>query len=291
MSERRSDRVLSIVLSILVHAAIIGALIWGWWQYRTPKPAPQTLAIEASVVHDNETAANPEPAPVPQTPPPAPTPTPPPPPPPPAPDAQAEQRAIEEQEAAAQREREDAAAKLAAQRKAALEAEEQARAEAQVKAEAEAKAKAEAEAEAKAKAEAQAKAEAEHKAQELAQQRKAEQERAQREADLRTQLQVEEHLDAARTNGALAQYQALIAARIERAWIRPPSAHAGINCQVNITQVPGGEVTAVQVGKCNGDEAVRQSIETAAYRASPLPAPPDPALFDRDVVVTFAPHD
>jgi len=291
MSERRSDRVLSIVLSILVHAAIIGALIWGWWQYRTPKPAPQTLAIEASVVHDNETAANPEPAPVPQTPPPAPTPTPPPPPPPPAPDAQAEQRAIEEQEAAAQREREDAAAKLAAQRKAALEAEEQARAEAQVKAEAEAKAKAEAEAEAKAKAEAQAKAEAERKAQELAQQRKAEQERAQREADLRTQLQVEEHLDAARTNGALAQYQALIAARIERAWIRPPSAHAGINCQVNITQVPGGEVTVVQVGKCNGDEAVRQSIETAAYRASPLPAPPDPALFDRDVVVTFAPHD
>jgi len=289
MSERRSDRVLSIVLSILVHAAIIGALIWGWWQYRTPKPAPQTLAIEASVVHDNETAANPEPAPVPQTPPPAPTPTPPPPPPPPAPDAQAEQRAVEEQEAAAQREREDAAAQLAAQRKAALEAEEQARAEAQVKAEAEAKAKAEAEA--KAKAEAQARAEAEHKAQELAQQRKAEQERAQREADLRTQLQVEEHLDAARTNGALAQYQALIAARIERAWIRPPSAHAGINCQVNITQVPGGEVTAVQVGKCNGDEAVRQSIETAAYRASPLPAPPDPALFDRDVVVTFAPHD
>jgi len=287
MSERRSDRVLSIVLSILVHAAIIGALIWGWWQYRTPKPAPQTLAIEASVVHDNETAANPEPAPVPQTPPPAPTPTPPPPA--PAPDAQAEQRAVEEQEAAAQREREDAAAQLAAQRKAALEAEEQARAEAQVKAEAEAKAKAEAEA--KAKAEAQARAEAEHKAQELAQQRKAEQERAQREADLRTQLQVEEHLDAARTNGALAQYQALIAARIERAWIRPPSAHAGINCQVNITQVPGGEVTVVQVGKCNGDEAVRQSIETAAYRASPLPAPPDPALFDRDVVVTFAPHD
>jgi colicin import membrane protein len=287
MSERRSDRVLSILLSIMVHAAIIGALIWGWWQYRTPKPAPQTLAIEANVVHDNGTAANPEPAPVPQTPPPAPTPTPPPPT--PAPDAQAEQRAVEEQEAAAQREREDAAAQLAAQRKAALEAEEQARAEAQVKAEAQAKAKAEAEA--KAKAEAQAKAEAERKAQELAQQRKAEQERAQREADLRTQLQVEEHLDAARTNGALAQYQALIAARIERAWIRPPSAHAGINCQVNITQVPGGEVTVVQVGKCNGDEAVRQSIETAAYRASPLPAPPDPALFDRDVVVTFAPHD
>jgi colicin import membrane protein len=89
----------------------------------------------------------------------------------------------------------------------------------------------------------------------------------------------------------LAQYQAMIAARIERAWIRPPSAHAGISCQVRITQVPGGVVTAVQVGSCNGDEAVRQSIGDAAYRASPLPAPSDPALFDRDVVVTFTPHD
>jgi colicin import membrane protein len=83
----------------------------------------------------------------------------------------------------------------------------------------------------------------------------------------------------------------MIAARIERAWIRPPSAHAGINCQVRITQVPGGAVTAVQVGTCNGDDALRQSISDAAYRASPLPAPPDPALFDRDVVVTFAPHE
>jgi colicin import membrane protein len=55
--------------------------------------------------------------------------------------------------------------------------------------------------------------------------------------------------------------------------------------------VPGGAVTAVQVGSCNGDDAVRQSISDAAYRASPLPAPPDPALFDRDVVVTFAPHE
>jgi len=36
---------------------------------------------------------------------------------------------------------------------------------------------------------------------------------------------------------------------------------------------------------------VRQSISDAAYRASPLPAPPDPALFDRDLVVTFAPND
>jgi len=90
---------------------------------------------------------------------------------------------------------------------------------------------------------------------------------------------------------ALAQYQSMIASRVERAWIRPPNAQAGINCQVRITQVPGGVVTAVQVGSCNGDDTVRHSISDAAYRASPLPAPSDPALFDPDIVVTFAPRD
>jgi|CZKO01.1.fsa_nt_gi colicin import membrane protein len=281
MSERRSDRVLSVVLSILIHAAIVGALVWGWWQYRSPKPAPQVLAIEGTVVHE---AAPSAPAPPAQ---PAPPPV----------DTEAEQRAAEQKAERLQHEQaeKEAAAKAEAERQAQAEAERKATAEAQAKsaaeAEAKAKAAAEAEAEAKAKADAAAKAEADRKAQQLAQQRKIEQERAQREADLRSQLQAEEHLDVARSNGALAQYQAMIAARIERAWIRPPSAHAGISCQVRITQVPGGVVTAVQVGSCNGDEAVRQSIGDAAYRASPLPAPSDPALFDRDVVVTFTPHD
>jgi colicin import membrane protein len=296
MSEPRGDRVLPVVLSILIHAAIVGALVWGWWHYRAPTPPPQTLAIEATVVHEAQPSAPAPPAPAP----PAPTP--------PPPDPQAEQRAAEqkaeeqrqqaEKEAAAKAEAErqaqaEADAKSAAAAKAKADADAKARAEAEeaAAAAAAAKAKAEADAKAKAQAAAAAKADADRKAQQLAQQQKAEQEREQRESDLRAQLKAEEHLDQARTNGALAQYQAMIAARIERAWIRPPSAHAGINCQVRITQVPGGAVTAVQVGSCNGDDAVRQSISDAAYRASPLPAPPDPALFDRDVVVTFAPHE
>ena len=283
MSESRGDRVLPVLLAILIHAAIVGALVWRWWQYRAPTPAPQTLAIEATVVHE-----------APQSTPAPPAPTPPP------PDPQAEQRAAEQKaEEQRQQAEKEAAAKAEAERQAQAEAKAKTEADAKATAEAEeatasaaaAKAKAEAEAKAKAQAAAAAKADADRKAQQLAQQQKTEQEREQREADLRAQLKAEEHLDQARSNGALAQYQAMIAARIERAWIRPPSAHAGINCQVRITQVPGGAVTAVQVGSCNGDDAVRQSISDAAYRASPLPAPPDPALFDRDVVVTFAPHE
>jgi hypothetical protein len=50
-------------------------------------------------------------------------------------------------------------------------------------------------------------------------------------------------------------------------------------------------ITHVAVTGCNGDESVRQSVETAAYRASPLPAPSDPALFDPNIDVTFAPDE
>jgi colicin import membrane protein len=56
-----------------------------------------------------------------------------------------------------------------------------------------------------------------------------------------------------------------------------------------VTQVPGGEVTQVSIGDCNGDQAVRESIQAAVYRASPLPPPPDPSLFDRNLKIDFKP--
>ena len=94
---------------------------------------------------------------------------------------------------------------------------------------------------------------------------------------------------ALRSSGALASWQAQITARIQRAWIRPPSARPGLDCTIEVTQVPGGQVTNVQLGTCNGDQAVRESIEAAVYRASPLPPPPDPSLFERDLRVRFVP--
>jgi colicin import membrane protein len=286
MTERRSDRVLAIVLSILIHAAILGVLLWGWFQYRRPTATPPSLAIEATVVRNAPPQAQP-PAPAPNPPP---EPTSPPPPPTPSPEEQAAQQAREE-EAARQKTQEQ---ERAAQEK--RNAEEQAEQQRQRdQAEHAAAEKVEAERAAAAKAEAEraaaAKAEADRKAQQLAQQRKAEQERAQREADLRSQMASEEHINAVQSSPAKAEYLSLITARINRAWIRPPSARSGVKCLLHITQIPGGEITHVVVAGCNGDEAVRQSVETAAYRASPLPAPSDPALFDPNIDVTFAPDE
>ena len=73
----------------------------------------------------------------------------------------------------------------------------------------------------------------------------------------------------------LASWQSEITSRIQNAWIRPPTARPGIKCVLNVGLVQGGSVTGVSIGECNGDDAVRQSIQTAVYNASPLPPPPN----------------
>jgi colicin import membrane protein len=115
--------------------------------------------------------------------------------------------------------------------------------------------------------------------------------RADREMELKRQLAEEEGRNAAANSGLLSQYLAMIEQRVERNWNRPPSARPGLECEVKVAQAPGGTVLSVQVGKCNGDTAVMQSIEAAVYRSSPLPPPPDPRLFERNLVVIFKPAE
>jgi colicin import membrane protein len=115
--------------------------------------------------------------------------------------------------------------------------------------------------------------------------------KARREAELQAQLAAEERVNAARGSRAEAEWLALIRDKVTRNWIRPPSARAGVDCAVHVTQVPGGVVTGVQIGSCNGDEAVRASIEAAVYRASPLPQPSDADLFDRNLRFDFHPDE
>jgi len=154
----------------------------------------------------------------------------------------------------------------------------------------EAKAKREAEVE----AERKRVAEIERKqAEREAEQRKVAEKRAQetRESELRQQLEVEEGQQRMAQSGVTDKYRALIEAHIYRYWNRPPSARPGIECALTITQAPGGVVLTVNIGACNGDAVMRQSIENAVLRASPLPLPPDPRAFERVVILQFKPRD
>lgn len=208
--------------------------------------------------------------------------------------AQREQERLEAEALAAEqaraRERSEAEARGRAEAEAQARRRQEAEAAARRKAEAGAaqRRKAEAEAQAKRKAEADAKAREQAERQRQAEEARA---RAQREADLRARMAEEEQRTAAVAGGLRSQYVAMIQARIQRNWIRPASARPGLRCTVRVTQIPGGEVVGATLGACNGDEAVRQSIVSAVLRSSPLPAPPDPSLFERNLVIEFVPED
>lgn len=214
---------------------------------------------------------------------------------------EAEQKAEQKQrEVEQQRERQETErkAQVEAERKAQAEAERKTQVEAERKAqvEAERKAQVEADRQRKAEAERQRVAEIERKQKEEAERRKAAEDtrdREQRESDLRKQLEEEEGRSQAENSGLLNQYIALIEQHIVRNWNRPPSARPGLECRVRVSQTSNGTVLSAQIDQsaCNGDAAVRQSIEAAVMRASPLPPPPDPRLYERNLVLVFKPEE
>ncbi len=168
------------------------------------------------------------------------------------------------------------------------EAQRKAQAEAQAKADAQAKAEAQrkAQAEAQAKADAQAKAEAQRKAQEDAKR----QEEARRQAMLKEELASEEQgLRKQSQMRELALYVQAIRQKVERNWIKPESASSKIDCQVRVVQLPNGEVVSAQVVKSCGSDVLDRSVEQAVLRASPLPPPPTPDLFQRELIFEYKP--
>ena len=63
-------------------------------------------------------------------------------------------------------------------------------------------------------------------------------------------------------------------------------------CEVHVLQGPGGIILDVSFGACGGSTAIyRASIEKAVYKASPLPKPGDPALFERELTFLFEPSE
>jgi len=285
MAEFIREHATGLMLSLLVHAAIAAVLVVGFaWQ--TPPaalPMASTPVVQATVIDQSrieeelrkiERAEQQE-----------------------RERKQAEARKVREQAEQARKAREAEEARLIALKKKREEQERLAKAEAEArerqrKEEAEKQRLAEAERKRKEEQQRQAKLEKERKEAEERRRKEAEaRQRQEAEALLRQQLAAEEARMAAERSGLLAQYIALVQQKIERNWIRPPSARPGLECIVRVAQIPGGEVVSVQVVKCNGDEAVVRSIENAVYKASPLPDPADPSLFERNLQLVFKPRD
>ena len=304
--ERASDRWASVALSVLLHGGLIAAFAYGWWAYKRDRPQP-TLAIEATVVDAKSVPGlnRLQPTPNPTPPPPAPPPPENPPPqesegpPPPTPEElqkrEQEQKEEADREAQAKQQAEDQKRQEQERQQEQALAEEKAaqdkRAEEQRQADEQKKAQEKAEADRKAKEAADAKKKAEEQKRQEDEQKKAQAEAdAQRQAELRQSLDQEMQRDSAQASTAVTTWQGQIAARIERAWDIPQSAKPGLKCELLVTQVPGGEVTSAKVLSCNGDDVVKQSLVNAAFKASPLPPPPDPSVFQRQLDITFRPN-
>jgi colicin import membrane protein len=243
--------------SIALHAAIAGLLLFGLVLPHS-EPPPEAMQIEAAIV--NQAVI----------------------------DAAASLRREDKE---AERKEQERALQLESERQQdeqrRLEAEQAVQEEQQKTiAVAEASRKAQVDAKRKADQQARAKAAAEQK-------RKAEDARlkTERETELRARLAEEEERTGAAFTSLKAQYVAMIQAHVERQWFKPPGTPTGATCTAFVTQIPGGEVVGVRFGACGGGEAFRGSIENAIKNASPLPAPPQPDLFDREVTLHFAQGD
>ena len=111
------------------------------------------------------------------------------------------------------------------------------------------------------------------------------------EAEMRAAELEAQRLKKAREMSRLAaEYQDAIRNKIERNWLRPPDHQANAWCRVFVQQIPGGMVKNVVVEECMGNDAFRKSVEKAVWKSDPLPEPPSPELFDRELRFTFTPR-
>lgn len=88
--------------------------------------------------------------------------------------------------------------------------------------------------------------------------------------------------------GLRGRYAAALSEAIRAKWNRPENIEAGALCVLKIRQLPGGEVVDVQVqSPCVFDEQGRRSVEAAVLKAQPLPYAGFESVFARDVTLRF----
>lgn len=279
---RDENNVVPFLLAALVHLAIFAAMVVAVDFSRSHRPVTP-LAIEATLVSEEAIPPPPDPGPTPE-------------------EIRREQELERQrqQELERQRQLEAEQERIRAQQEAErkrlqLEAEERARREAaereRQRQEAEERRRREEAEKERARQEAEKRRQEEVERQRRENERKrAEAEAAMRERMLQEQLAAESERMAAMSSGEMDRYIYAIRRKIEQNWIAPASATPGLECVINVRQVPGGQVISATIERCNGDAAVVRSIEAAVLKASPLPEPDNPALFERNLRIIFKPE-
>ena len=269
---RDSHNIIPVTMAVLLHVVVFGSMIVAF-DYARPQPLTP-LTIQATLVSEipERVPPPPEPEPEPIVEEPEPEPE-------PEPDNSEELRRQAEEE----KRRQDA---LMEQKR--LE-------ELKRKEEEERKRKEREEAERKKREEERKereRIEAERKRQEDIQRQREENERLRRELEAeerQAEIDAEARRMAAENSPEMDAYRYAISNKIQRNWAVPASATEDTECVVMVRQTLAGEVISVRVVNCNGDDAVRRSVEAAVMRASPLPKASNRDLFRAELRITLRP--
>jgi colicin import membrane protein len=118
-------------------------------------------------------------------------------------------------------------------------------------------------------------------------------ERQAREADaLKAQAQREQTAvaDAAKAR-ANADYIRRIQAKVKGNVVVPPEIAGNPEAIFDVVQLPTGEIIDAQLRKSSGNRAYDEAVQRAIIKASPLPRPDSPDLFQRNLTLKFRPLD
>lgn len=92
--------------------------------------------------------------------------------------------------------------------------------------------------------------------------------------------------------GEIDKYKVLVKQAIDSQWIKPDGSTVGDFCELLVSVELGGKVLEVKLVRSSGNLALDRSAEAAIMKASPLPVPGDPKLFDefRTIKPVFKPE-
>lgn len=254
----KEKKVPAAILAVMVHLFLLAVLIFGFrWQTSEP------VLMQAQIWKNLPPVQNPRPEPKPiQKPEPSPQPKPQPEPKPvPVAKPVNPEIAIKKAREKKQKEQEEAKLKkLEKEKEAKLEKEKQAKLEKQKELE---------------------------RKKELEKQLKAQQERV---AEMNRMMQQKA---AAAARGIIDEYKARIHNKIKRYVVVPPDINGNPEAEFDVVLLPDGEVLKATLVKSSGIPAYDNAVQRAILRASPLPLPPDPSLFDqfRTLDLHFKPNE
>ncbi|MDX1555766.1 MAG: cell envelope integrity protein TolA [Xanthomonadales bacterium] len=119
-------------------------------------------------------------------------------------------------------------------------------------------------------------------------QREADQQRLAAEAEAQRQAQQQAEFQAGQVATKRDEYVIAIRRIVTQNWLRPPTAQPGLNCRVDVVQIPGGEVISANVrNPCNADPVTRRSIIDAVERVGALPYRGFEDVFEREISFYF----